>query len=86
MNFYEFPIPAKLNGEQLKAELGCAEVYIRDEVLVIGGDLTQAEAKAGLAAHKAIDTEAIAKAARDAAIAKLSALGLTTEDLKALRL
>ena len=37
MKFQEFPIPTELNGEQLKAELGCDEVYVREDKLVIGG-------------------------------------------------
>jgi hypothetical protein len=51
MNFYEFPIPPQINGFQLKAELGCDEVYIRGDKLIIGGGLTEAQAKAGIAAH-----------------------------------
>ena len=39
MQFHEFAIPAELNGEQLKAELGCDEVYTRADKLIIGGDL-----------------------------------------------
>ena len=77
MEFYEFVIPADLNGEQLKAELGCAEVYIRDNALIIGGDLTQKQAADGLAAHKAkpIQPPTIAE--------KLAAVGLSIDDLKA---
>ena len=36
MNFYEFPIPAQINGSQLKAELKCDEVYIRDNCIGCG--------------------------------------------------
>jgi hypothetical protein len=77
MKFYEFPIPEKINGEQLKAELGCQEVYIRDNVLVIGGDLTQAQAKAGIDAHKALPPKQLTVAE------KLASVGLSIDDLKA---
>ena len=76
MNFYEYPIPAELNGSQLKAELGCDEVYIRGDKLVIGGDLTEAEAAAGLAAHTPTPpTEATVTE-------KLASVGLSVADLK----
>jgi hypothetical protein len=76
MNFYEFPIPLEINGEQLKSELNCAEVYIRDNVLVIGGNLTQEQAAAGLAAHKPIP-------APEPTIAdKLASVGLSLDELK----
>jgi hypothetical protein len=52
MNFYEFEIPAFIDGEQLKAELGCDDVYIREDKLVIVGELTESEAAKGLKAHK----------------------------------
>jgi hypothetical protein len=81
MKFQEFSIPAKLNGEQLKTELGCDEVYIRDNKLVIGGDITEAQALAGIAAHKPVDTYAIAQAAKSALLAKL---GLTADELQTL--
>jgi hypothetical protein len=77
MNFYEFEIPAQINGEQLKTELVCDEVYIRDNKLIIGGELTQAQAKAGLAAHVPI-------APIEPSVAeKLASVGLTIPDLKA---
>ena len=77
MNFYEFEIPAQINGEQLKTELACDEVYIRDNKLIIGGELTQSQAKAGLAAHVPI-------APIEPSVAeKLASVGLTIADLKA---
>jgi hypothetical protein len=76
MNFYEFDVPVELDGEQLKIELKCNEVYIRDSKLVIGGELTQAEAAAGLAAHKP-------KPRAELTIAdKLATVGLSVTDLK----
>lgn len=84
MNFYEFTIPAKLDGAQLKAHLKCDQVYIRSEKLVIGGDLTQEQATAGLVSY--VYVAPVPDAARTAALAKLAALGLTTDDLKALGL
>jgi hypothetical protein len=77
MKFYEFTIPADLNGEQLKAELNCAEVYIRDNVLIIGGTLTQKQAADGLAAHKPIPVQPPTVAE------KLASVGLSIDDLKA---
>ena len=77
MKFQEFLIPVELNGEQLKMELGCDEVYIRDNVLVIGGDVTEAEVLAGIAAHKPIPL------AEPSVADKLASVGLTLPDLKA---
>ena len=77
MKFQEFPIPAELNGEQLKAELNCDEVYIRDQVLVIGGDVTEAQAKAAIAAHKAVQPS------EPTIDEKLASVGLSINDLKA---
>lgn len=76
MIFHEFPIPAELNGDQLKAELGCDEVYIRRDKLVIGGDLTQAQAAAGIAAHKPITPP------EPTVAEKLASAGLSVSDLK----
>jgi len=76
MNFYEFDIPKELNGAQLKAELSCTEVYIRDDKLVIGGSLTQAQAAAGIKAHKPI-------APKEPTLdEKLASVGLSVADLK----
>ena len=80
MIFHEFPIPAELNGDQLKAELGCDEVYIRGDKLVIGGDLTQAQAAAGIAAHKPITPPD--NSADKAAL--LARLGITADEAKLL--
>ena len=80
MQFHEFAIPAELNGEQLKAELGCDEVYTRADKLVIGGDLTEAQAAAGIAAHKPV-------APRDTTADKaalLAKLGITADEAKLL--
>jgi hypothetical protein len=49
-------------------------------------DVTEEELEAAISAHIAIDDVAIAMAAKTAAQAKLEALGLTTDDLKALGL
>jgi hypothetical protein len=76
MNFYEYAIPAELNGSQLQAELGCEQVYIRGDKLVIGGDLTEAEAAAGLAAH--IPTPPTEPTVTE----KLARVGLSVDDLK----
>lgn len=76
MKFQEFAIPTELNGEQLKAELACDEVYIRDQVLVIGGDVTEAQAKAAIAAH--IPIPPVDNSAARAAL--LSRLGITADE------
>ena len=76
MNLYEFDIPTQLHGTQLKAELGCDEVYVRDNKLVIGGELTETQAKAGIAAHKPV-------APTEPTLAdKLASVGLSVADLK----
>lgn len=49
-------------------------------------DVTEEQLESAISAHVAIDENAIALAAKTAAEAKLAALGLTTEDLKALGL
>lgn len=49
-------------------------------------DVTEEELETAIVAHVAIDENAISLAAKTAAEAKLFALGLTTEDLKALGL
>jgi hypothetical protein len=77
MEFYEFPIPAKLDGLQLKAELGCDEVYIREDKLVIGGTLTRAQAEAGIAAHVPVTPK------EPTVLEKLDSIGLSINDLKA---
>lgn len=77
MNFYEFEIPKQLNGEQLKVELNCNEVYIANDKLIIGGDLTQEQAAAGLATHNPL-------APQETTIEeKLAIVGLSIDDLKA---
>lgn len=52
MEFYEFPIPTALHGEQLKEHLGADEVYVRGDKLVIGSEnLTLEQVTAGLASY-----------------------------------
>ena len=77
MKFYEFDIPAAINGEQLKAELGCQEVYIANDKLIIGGDLSQTETAKGVAAHKpkAVTPPTLSE--------KLVSIGLSLDELKA---
>ena len=77
MKIHEFPIPANLNGSQLKSELGCEEVYILENVLVIAGDITQAQAKAAIAAHVP------APIVEPTIVEKLESVGLSIPDLKA---
>lgn len=75
--FYEFEIPDAINGEQLKAELGCTDVYVRDGKLIVGGELTEAQAAAGIAAHIPAPTP------EPTIDEKLASVGLSIPDLKA---
>ena len=77
MKFQEFAIPAELNGQQLKEELKCDEVYIRDNKLIIGGDVTEAQANAAIAAHKPV------KLIEPTITEKLASIGLSLDELKA---
>jgi hypothetical protein len=76
MNFHEFDIPAEINGLQLKRELDCDDVYIREDKLVISGNLSRKEAEDGLRAH-------IPQKEKEPTIdEKLKKAGLTVEELK----
>ena len=77
MNFHKFDIPEAINCVQLKTELNCDDVYVLEDKLVIVGSLSEAQAKAGLAAH-------IAVAKPEPTIdEKLASVGLSINDLKA---
>jgi hypothetical protein len=77
MEKHEFNIPNFIDGAQLKAELNCDDVYIHEDKLYILGDLTEAEAAAGLKAHKE-------KPKVEPTISeKLASVGLSIDDLKA---
>jgi hypothetical protein len=76
MNFHEFPRPAEIDGLQLKDELKCVDVYFREDILVISGDLSYEQAAAGLKAHKPqLKTEPTLDE-------KLASVGLSVADLK----
>lgn len=81
MNIFKFSIPAQLNGTQLKEELGCDEVTVIGDELVIVGDLTQAQVKVGLAAHSPAPI-----IPPTAAEKLLNATGLTVAEYKGLGL
>lgn len=81
MKFYEFPLPAQINGDQLKAELQCNDVYVRDDTLVIVGELTEAQAAAGVAAHIPAPPKVLTPAEK-----LFNATGLTVAEYKALGL
>ena len=71
----------ELNGKGLNGILDDHGNYI-DVSLTENNDATEAELKAAIDAHVAVDPNA----AKETAKAKLEALGLTTDDLKALGL
>ena len=77
MKFQEFAIPEKLNTFQLKAELGADEVYVRENKLVIGGDLSEAKVLAGINAHIPAEPK------EQSLTEKLASVGLSVDDLKA---
>lgn len=84
----------KINLAQLDQELNglglIASLDDNREITAVGladnNDATEAQLKSAIDAHIAIDEEAVRAEAKAAAEAKLAALGLTTEDLKALGL
>jgi hypothetical protein len=84
----------KINLEQLDKELNGlglnASLNVNREITEISlaenNTATQAELKAAIAAHIAIDEVAVKAQAKAVAEGKLAALGLTTDDLRALGL
>ena len=77
MTIHTFPIPAKINGDQLQNEIGAELVYLADQDLVIKSDKTKAEIQSIIAAHK--PTEPKEPTVGD----KLASVGLSLEELKA---
>lgn len=77
MNFHQFPRPTEINGIQLKDELKCEDVYFREDILVISGDLSYDEAAAGLAAHNPLPLS------EPTVAEKLASVGLSLEELRA---
>lgn len=76
MTIYTFPIPAKLNGNQLQSELGAESVYLADQDLVIKSDKTQAEIESIIKAHQPVEP-------KEQTIAdKLASVGVSIDDLK----
>ena len=76
MTIHTFPIPTELNGEQLCQELNAEKVYIAGSTLNIVGNLTQAQAAAGIANH--IPAPIVEATVAD----KLASVGLSVTDLK----
>jgi hypothetical protein len=76
MNFYEFDIPEKINGLQLKQELNCDDVYIRENKLIICGILSRKQAEDGLKVHIPKDEPKLSIEE------KLKKAGLTVEELR----
>ena len=77
MTLYIFPIPAKLNGDQLQMELNATEVYVIEDKLVIDSDKTEAQVKAIVDAHKPTPKPELSIEE------KLASVGLSLDDLKA---
>lgn len=74
MAIHEFPMPADVNGEQLKNEIGAESVYQIEDKLFIVGDFTKEVAKKGLDAHIPL---------KPTLEDKLASVGLSINDLKA---
>lgn len=77
MTIHTFPIPAKINGDQLQSELGAESVYLADKDLVIKSDKTKAEIESIIAAHNPTPI------AEPTVADKLASVGLSIEELKA---
>ena len=77
MNILEFALPDNLNGEQLKDELGAEQVNVREQTLVVVGNLDRAFIENGIKNH-------IPKLPKPLTVAdKLASVGLNLDDLKA---
>lgn len=83
MNTHSFDSFSAVNTDQLQEELQCVQVYVDSDCLVIVGNLTKEAAQKGLDLHVPNKSD---NAGKTAAQAKLAALGLTTDDSKALGL
>jgi len=81
MSVHTFNIPAAINGEQLREELGADSVYINEDSLYIVGNLTEAQAQSGIDAHIPV-----APKVPTAAEKLFAATGLTVAEYKALGL
>jgi len=77
MTLHTFPIPAKINGDQLQSEIQAEFVYLSDKDLVVKSDKTKAQIESIIAAHnpKPIVEQTIDE--------KLAMVGLSINDLKA---
>jgi len=90
----KFDKPQTLNGEQLLLELNDAKIKITEFPFIDGnGDLwldvlekDAAKTQRIIDSHNAIDSNLAKATAKAAAEGKLAALGLTTDDLRALGL
>lgn len=76
MKTHTFLIPANLNGEQLREELNAEMVYINEDLLYVVGELTESQAKAGIAAHVPVMPK------EPTLDEKLASVGLSVADLK----
>ena len=90
----QFNKPTNLNGTELLAELNASGVAITESPILDGlgilwldiAEEDEAKATPIVAVHNGTVTQLDNSAAKAAAQAKLAALGLTTDDLKALGL
>jgi len=76
MNTYEFDIPTALNGEQLKNELQAEDVYVREDKLIIIGDMSKESMKSIIANHVPIPPVELTIQE------KLASVGLSLEELR----
>lgn len=74
MTIHEFPMPADVNGEQLKKEIGAESVYQIENKLFIVGNFSKEVATKGLEAHTPL---------KPTIHDKLASVGLSIDDLKA---
>jgi hypothetical protein len=77
MTIHEFAIPVDINGDQLQKELNASILYIVEDKLVIGSELSKSAVEEIIAKHKP------APVVEPTIEMKLASAGLSLDDLKA---